>query len=135
MASKVVRRHRRGVAVLAALGLLLQALSGLVPSASNDAMAASPLDALVICTPDGIRVLDPDGAPFEVPENDGPTAAGDPCQICCLSSSCCQGLLGETATAVFAAEASLSFSAYAPASTLHLFSLAKPGRGPPPVRT
>ena len=58
MASKVVRRHRRGVAVLAALGLLLQALSGLVPSASNDAMAASPLDALVICTPDGIRVLD-----------------------------------------------------------------------------
>lgn len=135
MARNAERRHRRGVAVLAALGLLLQALSGLFPSASSGAVAASPLGTLVVCTPDGIRILDPDGAPLEVPENDAPTAAGDPCQICCLSNSCCQGLLGETAAEVFAAEASPSFAACAPASALRLFSLAKPGRGPPPVRT
>jgi len=135
MASETERRRRAGVAILAALGLLLQAPSGLLPSTVSAAAAPSPLGALVICTPDGIRILGPDGVPVEVPKGDAPAMAVDPCQACCLSMSCCPGLTSQTASLGFAPDAAASFARLAPGSPHRLFLLAKPGRGPPPVRT
>ncbi len=123
-------RPRAGLAALAACALLLQTLGALLPSAGS--AAALPFGALVICTPEGIRVLGPDGAPLEAPEEGVPASAADPCQLCCLSRACCQGLPALSATAAFAPARALSYGRQASAAPHRLFPLAQPGRGPPP---
>ena len=137
------RRPRAGLAALVACALLLQALGALLPSAGSAGAATLPFGALVICTPDGIRILEPewepeggpDGAPLETPAEDAPASTAEPCQLCCLSRACCQGLLAGMAAAAFAPARTPSFGRPAPASPHRLFPLAKRGRGPPMVRT
>ena len=132
MRGATVRRPRAGLAALVACALLLQTLGALLPSAGSAAAAALPFGTLVICTPEGIRVLGPDGAPLKAPEGGVPVSAADPCQLCCLSRACCQGLPAFTATAAFAPAKALSYGRQAPAAPHRLFPLAQPGRGPPP---
>ena len=129
------RRPRAGLAALAACALLLQTLGALLPSAGSATAAALPFGALVICTPEGIRVLGPDGAPLEAPKEGVPVSAADPCQLCCLSRACCQGLPAFTTTAAFAPAKALSYGRQTSAAPHRLFPLAQPGRGPPQVRT
>ena len=134
MARKTGRRWGPGVTTLAALALLLQGLSGILAGASSSAVVPSPFGAQVICTTDGIRTLEPDGAPYEGPAKDEPATAGDLCQACFLSKSCCQGLLCDTPAEVLARGASETFAVHVAPPVHRLFLLAKPGRGPPPVR-
>ncbi len=135
MRSATGRWPRAGLAALVACALLLQTLGALLPSASSAAAATLPFGALVICTPDGIRLLGPEGAPLETPAEGTPASATDPCQLCCLSRTCCHGLLAGTATAAFAPAKALSFGRQVQASPRRLSLPAKPCRGPPMVRT